>query len=103
EEQKRILEVTVDSIQSLINDIGTTVSGVDSITGAAKACEDSKVVIVDAMSSLSAISEENAAAAEETSASMEELNATVNTLASTADGLKEIANALMEEMSFFKG
>ena len=103
EEQKKILENTVDSIQSLINDIGTTVSGVGSITGAAKACEDSKVVIVDAMSSLSAISEENAAAAQETSASMEELNATVNTLASTADGLKDIANALMEEMSFFKG
>ena len=103
EEQKAILQSTVDSIQSLIADIQTTVGGVGSITTASKACEDSKGVIVDAMSSLSAISEENAAAAQETSASMQELNATVNTLASTADGLKDIANALMEEMAFFKG
>lgn len=102
EEQRTIIANTVESIQKLIEGIETTVAGVDRITSDADACNDSKIVIVDAMNSLSAISQQNAAATEETSASMEELNATVNTLAEAADSLKQISEELIEEMSFFK-
>ncbi|MBQ3791342.1 MAG: methyl-accepting chemotaxis protein [Lachnospiraceae bacterium] len=102
EEQSAILAATVESVGKLIEDIQTTVNGVQSINQAAELCTDSKTVVVDAMSSLSAISEENAAASEETSASMQELNATVNTLSFAADRLRDIAGKLNEEIAFFK-
>ncbi len=68
----------------------------------AQTCESSKNAVVDTMSALSAISQENAASSEETGASMEELSATVTTLAGSANSLKEIAEQLNEEMKFFK-
>ena len=102
EEQNEILSATVESVNVLIGDIQTTVSGVQEITDATEKCDKETVQVVDAMNSLSAISQENAAASEETGASMEELNATVNTLASAAQSLKDIAEQLTEEMGFFK-
>ncbi|MCR4897472.1 MAG: HAMP domain-containing protein [Lachnospiraceae bacterium] len=102
EEQNEILVKTIENINALIEEISNTVSGVKEITENAEACDQSKVVIVDAMDSLSAISEENAASSEETSASMQELNATVNILSGSADSLQTIAHALLEEISFFK-
>lgn len=93
---------TVGSIQNLINGIQTTVDGVGHINSNAAACNESKIVVVDAMTNISAISEENAASTEHTSATMEEMNATVATLAHEASTLKEHADALIEEMSFFK-
>ena len=101
EDQKIVLTEAIDSIRELIAEIDSTVEGVNTIMSSAEACDNSKGVVVDSMSSLSAISEENAAASEETSASMEELSATVNTLASTAESLKEVSEALIKEISFF--
>lgn len=102
EEQKIVLAEAIDSIRELTTEIDSTVDGVNTIMKSAYACDESKGVVVDSMSSLSAISEENAAASEQTSASMQELSATVNTLANTADSLKEVSEALIEEISFFK-
>lgn len=93
---------TVGSIQNLINGIQTTVDGVGHINSNATACNESKIVVVDAMTNISAISEENAASTEHTSAAMEEMNATVATLAQEASSLKEHADTLVEEMLFFK-
>ena len=80
----------------------TTVSEVEGITSYAAACDSSKAGVIDAMSGLSAVSEENAASSEETSASVEELNATVQTLAESAENLKGIADQLNKNISFFK-
>ncbi len=102
ESQKEILEATITSINSLIEQIGTTVSGVETITTDAEACDSSRNIIVEAISSLSAISEENAASCQETSASMQELNATINMLANAADALKGVSDSLNAGMSFFK-
>ncbi len=100
--QHTTINNTVNSIQNLIGGIQTTVSGVDHINYNAAACNDSKDVVVDAMTNISAISEENAAATEHTSATIEELNATVASLATEAATLKEHADTLVDEMSFFK-
>ena len=97
-----VLGNTVNQINDLIDEVGVTVDGVNTISALTQECDASKVVIVDAMSSLSAISEENAASTEETSASMEELNATVNVLASSADNLHGIAKKLDTDLEFFK-
>ena len=102
EEQQEVLQATVDSIHGLMGNIQTTVSGVGSISNNAGTCMSAKDVVVDAMGSLSSISEENAAATEETSASMQELNATVNMLAGSADQLNDLARRLTADMSFFK-
>ncbi len=97
-----VLQNTVDRINDLIGGVNTTVDGVTTISGLSQESAASKTIIVDAMDSLSAISEENAASTEETSASMQELNATVNVLAGSADSLNEIAKRLDEDLKFFK-
>ena len=86
----------------MLEDIRSTVDGVQLITDGANTCDSSKNAVIDTMSALSAISEENAASSEETGASMEELSATVTTLAGAASELNEIAEELNKEMEFFK-
>ena len=100
--QQSALGETLTSVNSMLEDIASTVGGVQRISRGADTCESSKNAVVDTMSALSAISEENAASSEETGASMQELSATVTTLAGSANGLKEIAEKLNEDMSFFK-
>ena len=102
DEQQTVLKDTVKGVNAMIDDIATTVENVKNIEGDAKTCVSAKDVVADAMTSLSAISEENAASSEETGASMQELSATVTTLAGAADDLKQVADKLQKEMSFFK-
>ena len=97
-----VLRETTGTINNLIANVGSTVDGVNTISGLTEECNASKEQIVDAMSSLSAISEENAASTQETGASMQELNATVNGLAAAADSLNSVASKLDDELGFFK-
>lgn len=98
----QVLQETTGTINDLIANVNSTVDGVNTISGLTEECNASKEQIVDAMSSLSAISEENAASTQETGASMEELNATVNGLAAAADNLNNVASKLDDELGFFK-
>ncbi len=97
-----VLTDTVSKINDLISNVDNTVTGVTKILSLAEKCDASKGVIIDAMTSLSAISEESAASTEETSASMEELNATIVMLAQSANDLKDVAEKLETDLSFFK-
>ena len=97
-----VLVNTVDTINELIHGVGSTVDGVSTISGLTQECDASKAIIVEAMSSLAAISEENAASTQETSASMQELNATINLLVESAKSLNDIAEKLDENLAFFK-
>ncbi len=101
-DQQIALGETLEAVNGMLADISSTVGGVHQISEGAETCESSKNAVVDTMSALSAISEENAASSEETGASMQELSATVTTLAGSANSLKEIAEQLNEEMKFFK-
>ncbi len=101
-DQQIALGETLDAVNGMLGDISETVEGVHTISEGAEVCDSSKNAVVDTMSALSAISEENAASSEETGASMEELSATVTTLAASAADLKGIADALSKEMEFFK-
>ena len=102
EEQQKALGETLVAVDGMLKDIEETVTSVTQISGAADTCVSSNTVVANAMSSLSAISEENAASTETTGASVEELSATVTTLAESATHLKDIAEQLNEEMKFFK-
>ena len=101
-DQQIALGETLQSVNGMLEDIRSTVDGVQLISEGANTCDNSKNAVVDTMSALSAISEENAASSEETGASMEELSATVTTLAGAASDLNEIAEELNKEMEFFK-
>lgn len=65
-------------------------------------CDESKVKIVDVMSNLSALSEENAASTEETTASIQEINANITVLATNAEKLNGLAGELVEAVKYFK-
>ena len=102
QDQQIALGETLEAVNGMLGDIGSTVGGVQLISQGAEQCDSSKNAVVDVMAALSAISEENAASSEETGASMQELSATVTTLAGSAHSLKEIAERLNDEMAFFK-
>jgi methyl-accepting chemotaxis protein len=63
---------------------------------------DAKNGLMEIISDLSAISEENAASTEETNASMEELNATFSIISKDAADLRALAEELNKTISFFK-
>ena len=101
--QQEVIRSTVDRISSMIDAIATTVEGIRRIHLSAGQSEKAGTVVADAMNSLSAISEENAASTQETSASMQELSTTVAVLARSAEELRNIAEQLNKDISFFKG
>ncbi len=58
--------------------------------------------ILDSVSSLSSISEENAASTEETSASIDQLSINMESVVKKADALNKIAEKLKDSVAFFK-
>lgn len=100
--QQTALATTIDSVKGMLSDIEKTVDSVEKISAETDTCVESNKNVSTAMTSLSAISEENAAATETTGAAVEELSATVTTLASSANNLKLIAEELNQEIEFFK-
>lgn len=64
-------------------------------------CDVARSRVVDVISNLSAISEENAASTQQTTAAMQELNATINLLAEAANNLTDISEALEKEIEYF--
>lgn len=77
----------------------------DGETGQIKAnteiCENARKKVEEIIVSLSAISEENAAATEETTASMTELDGTISNLVVTAQELNSLADELDGKLKFF--
>ncbi|MCQ2536437.1 MAG: methyl-accepting chemotaxis protein [Lachnospiraceae bacterium] len=101
-ETQEKLNETKDRFSDVSQGIVTSRGGTDTINGQALDCDSARSQVVDVVSNLSAISEENAASTQQTTASMQELNATINLLAQSAASLKEMANELNSETQFFK-
>lgn len=101
-EQEEKLEDTKSKFNDVSNGIDVSRRGTEEIRVSADSADNSRSSVIDVISNLSAISEENAASAEETAASMEQLNATINMMAEEAARLKQIADGLNEDMNFFK-
>ncbi len=93
---------TREDFQKLDTDINHTYEGMADIKNSTENCNGARNQVADVMSSLSAISEQNAAATQQTTASMQELNATMNILAADADKLKELSDSLKKNIEFFK-
>lgn len=101
-EQKEKLEETKKQFANVASGIEESRSETNGIKDQTEICDTARVSVVDIISNLSAISEENAASSEETTASMAELSSTIGTLADSAEKLRSISDVLEEEMKFFK-
>lgn len=73
----------------------------EGIKGRTESCDNSRKSVIDTVSNLSAISEENASSTQQTTASMQELNATINLLAEEAGDLTKLSEALDQEVNYF--
>lgn len=100
-EQQGKLDETKVKFKAVNSGIEVSKGGTEQIRKSADSCNDARATVMDVISNLSAISEENAASSEETTASMEELNATINLLAGEAGNLKKISQQLNDDMKFF--
>lgn len=101
-EQQKKLNETKEKFNDVSCGIEDSMKETQVINGQATECDSNRAVVVDVISSLSAVSQENAASTEETTASMEELNATINLLAQAAKDLKDIAESLEKDVAFFR-
>ena len=100
--QKNDIDSTSNMFGNVSDGIDYTQDAVIDVLGQAEACEQSGETIVDLMTNLSAISEENAASAETTATSMSELGRETARLADTSAELKRLADTLKEDLEFFK-
>lgn len=100
--QEEKLKETMSRFREVSNGIDSSKAGTDKVSAQAQECDQARENVVNVISNLSAISQENAASAAETTASMDELNATIGLLAESADKLKGLAASLEENTRFFK-
>ncbi len=90
------------SFDDVENNIAEAAVSVNKITEIVSAVDKNKASVVDSISDLSGISEENAASAEEANASTEELRARIEEVAQEAIELKDVIAQLNESVAFFK-
>lgn len=101
-EQQEKLDATKNKFEEVSSEINVSLDGIREIQNKTEILDDAREKIVEVITNLSAISEENAASAEETTASTEELNASVAELAKSAEKLKDMAVSLQDDVKIFK-
>ena len=99
--EQELLSETMNKFSVLENEITKAVSGIEKIGTRTKDLIEIKDVITENVSSLSAVSEENAASAETTNEAMNNLNDATVALAATAKELKRLSHSLQEDLDFF--
>lgn len=102
EQQSEQLDNTKDNMQSMAVNVDNVSESTDSIASHVGQLNVAKDKLVEIISDLSAISEENAASTQETNASMQELNATFAMITEAADNLQELATNMQDAISYFK-
>jgi methyl-accepting chemotaxis protein len=101
DKQSESISDTYDKIVVLDGNINNVVGSVNVIGNSCTSAKKLSAGVVDAFSSLSAISEENAAGCEETNASVQELNATISNVSNEAVELNNISKDLVEQVALF--
>ena len=101
-EQNEKLFITKQTFATLEEDIDKTISKIEEIEQMVTVLNEERNAIIDMISNLSAISQENAASTEETMASIEELNQIVGQVEHGAFSLNEISKELIQKVDIFK-
>jgi len=100
-EEQTILAETKKRFDILNTEITNSVEDIKGISNQTESLEDIKSTIVENVSDLSAISEENAASTEEVTASMESIAMNIRTISDNSDGMNGIANSLVKSVGEF--
>lgn len=101
-EEKGIMNDTKACFVTLTDEIKKSVGEIDSISAKTNSLEGIRNDIVDKVSSLSAISEENTASNEEVSNSMNKVAVNITTINNKVVDLNKMSATLNEAMEFFK-
>ena len=96
-----VLKEVNTSFDEVNNQVEVTADAVNEIQIKSTALDRNKNKVLDEVSTLSSISEENAASCEETTASMEELSANIETINAKAQETGDIADSLEESVEYF--
>lgn len=102
DEQQEKLQQTKTQFDDVSNGIDLSKEETDGIKGQTIQCDSARSEVIDIITNLSAISEENAASTQQTTASMQELNTTINLLAEAAGHLTKLSEELDEGIKFFR-
>lgn len=100
--QEEQLDMTRTNMETMSGNVANVKSTSEHISGRILSLNDAKNGLMEIISDLSAISEENAASTEETNASMEELNATFTMISESANRLQTLASELEGTVSYFR-
>ncbi|MCR5774697.1 MAG: methyl-accepting chemotaxis protein [Lachnospiraceae bacterium] len=96
-----VLTQVNDSFTIVNEKVGGTVNAINTIAEKTQELDTAKGKVLDDVSALSSISEENAASCQETNASMEEIGATIQTIKEESDKTLEITNILENAVAAF--
>lgn len=102
EEQNEKMSHTDKAFEQIKEGVDLSVAGMDVIASRTKELDEARVNVVDVVSSLTAIAQQNAAATEETSAAVVEVASIVTGIAEQAEALDGIAKEMDEKMNIFK-
>lgn len=101
-EQSTYMDQTKEAFNLVNRGIRQAAEAGDHLSGEISQLDQVKGVVLEDLSTLSSISEQNAAAAEEINASTEELAATIETTKQSANEIRDIAEELKEELKLFQ-
>ena len=97
----KVLADVQQSFNEVSDCIDITSGNIEDILGRAINLDRSKDSVLDEISTLSSISEENAASCEETTASIQEVNATMESIAHESKDTLDISSKLKDDISYF--
>ena len=99
--QKEKLDETKTKFNTVEIGIASAFNGMRDVMHQADVCGEAGKKVVDLMTNLSAVAEENAASTQQTTASMNELNDATASLAKTAQELKKLSIVVNENLNYF--
>ncbi len=101
-QEQEFVGETQNKFEILGKEINASLENIKIVTKDAEELEEVQNVITDAVQSLSAISEENAASNQEVSASVTGIAGSINEIAQNSDDTRDNSDKLVEVISYFK-
>ena len=101
DEQSNYLVSTEKNFGEVKKDVNTTRAEVNEISAAITDVDNERIEVVDTVSNLTAIAEENVAGTEESLASMEMVNGMMREISSVTEHLKNVADSIDENVNIF--
>ena len=98
----KVLQDVKQSFEEVTECIDVTSEAITAIHGSAVNLDSAKDAVLDEISTLSSISEENAASCQETTASIVSVNATMGNIASETKDTLDISSKLRDDISYFE-